>query len=351
MPEKGRLRDKGHGDWCWLNNELMRSHLPHLGNYGLAVYCVLAMHASNTTQRTALHQRSIAKMVGCGLRTAISALELLEAQGLIKTESGKLYGRANAYVLLKVGVCTYDATTPGQMELESAPGCIPPQEETSTPKEGEVCGSVHTGYAAECIPGMQPGAEHIEQDYLNKTTLNQTKTEPPAQNSAQVNGAGGDTAPPLMPAEFVPIDPFKDRDTRIDRRPIIDAIDKAYKRKNPGVKVPWSTRAFLRLKNEVARLHLMTVDQWVACVENRFASEGVVVGELPETFIPYLARYIGGPLDRYGKVMEVGHANGAVPNSRAQRTRQSVDTVLREIDDYINAGANKVPDPHGGSHG
>jgi hypothetical protein len=105
--------------------------------------------------------------------------------------------------------------------------------------------------------------------------------------------------------------------------------------------VPWTRRAFLRLKNEVERLPDITQEQWIQCVHNRFASEGVVVGQLPETFIPYLPRYISGPLDRYGKVMEA--ENGRYPISRAGITRQFVATVLREIDEFESGARDSQP--------
>jgi hypothetical protein len=71
---------------------------------------------------------------------------------------------------------------------------------------------------------------------------------------------------------------------------VIEAIDAAYMEANGGQQAPWTTLAVVRLKREMER-QTLTVRQWIACVYNRFSSPEVDVGEMPETFIPYLGRF------------------------------------------------------------
>lgn len=74
--------------------------------------------------------------------------------------------------------------------------------------------------------------------------------------------------------------------------PIIEAIDRAYRRANPGQEVPWTQTALVRLRREMERVAAAGIEEWIEAVENRFATPGITTGELPETFIPYLSTYM-----------------------------------------------------------
>ena len=114
----------------------------------------------------------------------------------------------------------------------------------------------------------------------------------------------------------------------VDRKAVTDEIHRLYQFHNPGIKVPWTPLAFLRLKREIERVRGWTTEQWVVCCRNRYASDGIILGELPESFIPYLSRYVSGPVDRYGKAKG---ANSGNVSARTARNRAALDEVVGDI--------------------
>jgi hypothetical protein len=154
-------------------------------------------------------------------------------------------------------------------------------------------------------PSAQPAADAVGAELPPQTDQAHTDDPPPS---------GGDSG---EAADGVP-----------DRRQITDEIHLLYQFHNPGVKVPWTALAFLRLKREVERVRGWTTEQWVICVRNRYASDGIILGELPESFIPYLSRYISGPMDRYGKAKG---ANSGNVSARTARNRAALAEVVHDI--------------------
>ena len=92
-------RDRSKGHWCWLNNEALE-YLPVIGSSAFGVYCVLARHADNDTQKTSLRQATLAKEAGLSIAQVKRVLEVLIAQELVAVDSGKSKGGANTYDLV-----------------------------------------------------------------------------------------------------------------------------------------------------------------------------------------------------------------------------------------------------------
>jgi len=117
------------------------------------------------------------------------------------------------------------------------------------------------------------------------------------------------------------------------RKTITDEITRLWEIGNPDVKCEWVPLAFKRLKTLVESRPRWTTEQWLKCVRNRFSSDGINVGDAPESFIPQLPKYIRSPLNEYGK-----EATGGSNGSRGDKNRAAVDEVLRELDDVIERG-------------
>jgi hypothetical protein len=174
-----------------------------------------------------------------------------------------------------------------------------------------------------------------EQQPLSTTeTTTETTAEITSKDTADpAESAGGASAiPPELdeeaPADDPPTIGNDPTDGSPDRKQIIDEVHRLYQAHNPGIKVPWTDLAFLRLKREVERVKGWTTEQWLDCVRNRYASDGIILGELPESFIPYLSRYISGPMDRYGKAKG---ANSGNVSARTARNRAALSEVVSGI--------------------
>lgn len=92
--------------------------------------------------------------------------------------------------------------------------------------------------------------------------------------------------------------------------PVRGAIWKAYEQRNQGRNCPWGPAQARNLNLVLKSCASWDVEQWVACVENRFLSEAVNIAEDPLRWVRSLASYASGPLDRYGK--RIGGGNGHV---------------------------------------
>jgi hypothetical protein len=115
---------------------------------------------------------------------------------------------------------------------------------------------------------------------------------------------------------------------------MIRVIDAAYLAANPtmvrrNLKVPWTPLAWSRLKALIKRMTEMgwSEEQWYECVSNRFASDGIKLGELPEVFIPYLHQYISGPMRK-----EIVHGWDPNASARTNRNRQAGEQADRAIE-------------------
>jgi len=77
------------------------ANLPQLGGTVFKVYCVLVRHAQRETQRAWPHETTIAREVGCSVRTVQYSIAKLRCMGLIHVQ--KMHGRGNVYTLMNCG--------------------------------------------------------------------------------------------------------------------------------------------------------------------------------------------------------------------------------------------------------
>jgi hypothetical protein len=332
MASLGDLRKRSEGNWFWLNNQIL-DLIPQIGNAGLAVYVVLAFHANNRRNAATLYHRTIAEQSGWKVSKVKMALDLLVKAGAIQLQPASKRGQANTYYLLKL-----QPATPLFAAMEA---CSEVTEDPPAPTpQGEVAGS-HV-VAAEEVAGSHVVADpshvvthpsHVVATLINKTSLkiiNKTNTSlPPAEaESLTLEGqipVSGNGTPPLTSEQV-----------RLRfRAAVVELIDVAYKEAN-GIppeekgKVPWGARAMNRLDIELKNYKAWALNDWQRCISNRFASDGIIPGEPPDSFIPYLKRYTSGPLNQYGSLKGAASGNIGV-NARAERNRAAGQQVDREI--------------------
>jgi hypothetical protein len=101
-----------------------------------------------------------------------------------------------------------------------------------------------------------------------------------------------------------------------------ERIQELYKAANPGTPCPWDGRTGKSLKDTLDRL-VWPDAALLAAVENRFASDGVVLSEDPHRWIPQLDRYRAGRLDRFNKP-----ANGGMKVNANERLEQRLAEEL-----------------------
>lgn len=109
----------------------------------------------------------------------------------------------------------------------------------------------------------------------------------------------------------------------VDQRhyPLRETIRAYWETKNWGGKAPWSGRDAKALEVLLSSNPSWTVEQFTQCVHNRSKSD-VNHAENPFAWIPKLASFAGGPLDRFGKPLAQGTGPGvATPSPNSIRTR------------------------------
>lgn len=82
------------------------------------------------------------------------------------------------------------------------------------------------------------------------------------------------------------------------------AIKQEWERRNQaaGVKCPWSPKTAGVLKNLLASTPSWDDESYQRCLTNLYASEGFALSTPPDAFLPTLTKYLGGALDRFGKL-------------------------------------------------
>jgi len=143
------IRDTRDGGWFWADNELIDKYGETIGAHGIAVYVTLARHANNNKCWPSIG--TIGKKIGASRPTVKKALDALQAVGLItvlrrRTDCGD--SDTNLYTLERIKVGGQGDYLPGQGDY---------------PRVGK-----------EFAQGGQGGLH--EQDLLNKTKKNKTKT-------------------------------------------------------------------------------------------------------------------------------------------------------------------------------
>lgn len=319
-----RLRNRKAGRWFWVNNVLVGGCFPGLDVYAKFTYVVLCYHANNPSNATRMFLGVLAEEVGCSLAKLKLALERLEAAGLVMMESGSGRGKGNTFLLT-------DANEAARKQSQG--GLFPEEDQKKEPPDGPFereKGPPDGSFSAESSHVVAPVYKTTAKTKEEKTTT----IQPPPSEPSGVDGAE------RPPEEGRPEGPSQANGAlRDDSGAIGDGskeskhtaikaeIFRLYLEHNPGVeKVPWDGLAGARL-NVMMGKSGWTVEQWCRCIRNRYASDGINVGEWPQDFIPYLGRYIAGPLDRFNK--GPSHEN---VNPRTARNREAVRAVYEQID-------------------
>jgi hypothetical protein len=193
----------------------------------------------------------------------------------------------------------------------------------------------HTGSRKNLRQDSWPAADKMKEkphSLIAETTTETTAETTANYTAAPAESAGGGSVIPPEPDHEAHMDdsPLNGSTSGEppDRKRVVALIDALYQSHNPGIKVPWTDLAFLRLKRETERVKGWGTEQWLDCVRNRYASDGIILGELPESFIPYLSRYISGPMDRFGKAKG---ANSGNVSARTARNRSALAEVVSGI--------------------
>jgi len=97
-------------------------------------------------------------------------------------------------------------------------------------------------------------------------------------------------------------------------RPFIEAIDAGWKTKN-SVKLIWDKSEGNALNGLLGASPSLTIAEFSSCLRNRAESEGVVHSERPRVWLPNVLRYANGPLDRFGKALNVRSSPTTLPGS------------------------------------
>jgi len=87
-------------------------------------------------------------------------------------------------------------------------------------------------------------------------------------------------------------------------KPFVDVISRYWLDKNT-IPLVWDQSEGKALKLLLAASPHLTAEQFAECLANRADSEGIAHGDRPRVWLGNVQRYANGPLDRFGKTMEV----------------------------------------------
>lgn len=100
------VRDRRQPGWFWIRNEHLELCGQSAGVNGIAVYCGLARHANNNTQRCTVSMARIMAITGLSRPVVIGAVRALEESGLIHVS--RMIGKCHVYTLLDLPVKQVD---------------------------------------------------------------------------------------------------------------------------------------------------------------------------------------------------------------------------------------------------
>jgi hypothetical protein len=132
--EKIEIRDHRQPGWFWLDNEMIDIHGREIGVYGLAVYCCLARHADNRSQRAWPGIRGMAERLGTGKDQVYKALWALEVQKLVSIE--RRPGQGSIYTLRAVGRGVPSAGTPAKPRCTRSEDICTRRRDSGVPAAG-----------------------------------------------------------------------------------------------------------------------------------------------------------------------------------------------------------------------
>jgi hypothetical protein len=101
-------------------------------------------------------------------------------------------------------------------------------------------------------------------------------------------------------------------------------IQTRYQEKN-GYQCPWNGRTANVIKVFLESHPVWGLTALVQCVDNRFASDRASPSENPASWIPYMDKFLAGPLDEYGKTKGLN-------NAKQTATDRSKDRLNRELE-------------------
>jgi len=347
MPRGEKTRRLAEGQWFWINNQVM-TMTEKIGPAGLAVYMVLAFHANKKNAATIYH-RTISTECGWKVTKVKEALSLLVEVGAIKLVAPSKRGLPNTYYLLRLLPGTLLAPAPSDQSHDSEPVPAPQGEVSRVATDLQnIAGSRVATEVSRVATEVGRVAATLNINKTSFNTINKTNTpQPPAEAVA------GESATAEFPVPGNGKPPTRAEKVMSFREEVIDAIDVAYKAANNITdkgKVPWSPLAFVRLDKELAKYQGWELAEWRLCISNRFASDGIIPGEPPQGFIPYLNRYISGPLNQYRNLKGASNGNIGV-NARAERNRAAGEQVDREISAAFARRRAEAAAHQGSSHG
>jgi hypothetical protein len=298
------------GQFAWVDKAVVQVYGKEIGVYGVAMYTAIASYIHNG-RPTFVKLETIAKHLDISIRMAQNVIAELIRLNLIAKRSGKLEGRLNEYILLDVATAR-EGYAHDDKSIPETPSYRGGGRQITTENLDEV-GKSRRGNGGEVGKSRHPNIEE-ENKYKKKT------------NTAPRKAQRGDNNPSpevIPPGKHLSIWTL-----------IVDAIDVAYREANPDIPVPWSKRAFSALQRALASFPSWGADEWMKCIANRYASDAIIKGDPPESFIPQLKSYISGPKNQYGRAKESSsgtYGNNNV-SARTQRNRDAVEQVLSEID-------------------
>lgn len=226
------------GKFIVLEHEI-HSYLGKIGSHGYVVYSILQRYSNHETGRCYPKIGTIAGMMGVSRGTVHAALGSLIDVGLLSMTSGATSGKANEYILLRIGCQPADR------------GC--------QPAEGGVS-------------PLTPNKEELELSNKNQ------KPCPPSSGGDNGNGKTDPRYPTFL-----------------------EVISAGYKHR--GWEFAWNGKDGKQLKALLKERPAWTVEQFRKCLTNYFASEKVVPGDQPYRYLASLPRYHAGPLNEFGKLI------------------------------------------------
>ena len=107
------------------------------------------------------------------------------------------------------------------------------------------------------------------------------------------------------------------------------AILRYWKSKNPGVEMPWGPAEGRNLEMWLRETPNTTLEQFVGYLRNRFKS-AVTHTERPSRWIGNVTNFAGGPIDKYGKPLNIENTAASVGTFNPLTSEQEFDRAQRE---------------------
>ena len=298
--------------------------MPVMGVYGFAVFAGMLSYADWSTKQCFPSNLALAKRVGCSERQVRIELAKLEDLGFIEWRAAKTKNIKGVWQLYPRPQKVAKPSVP-ETEEPAQPAAMP------FPDNGDLANEDMAKW--HIVPGNLANDDSLYRKNENQNENQKDSHEPRDAQPAETTPPPRPDPPPTPPS----IQPQ-----------LVEAIDQSWKAANPDVPVPWKGLAFARLKKLLADQPKWTIDHWLTCIRNRFASDGINPGDPPERFIADLPRFIAGPLDEFGKQQGRARAYG-----KGDRVAENVQAAIRNIRGKSIEGKAGIPSeaPRGDSGG